>query len=240
MIDMHCHILPGVDDGARDLHESLIMAKKLVDLGFDCICATPHLPWPDGPGGCEELAARCRALQEAVRGEGLPVRILLAAEHHVSVVLDLLANGGLVCYPRGDSFLMEFSHAGLPPRVDELLFRVQVKRMIPVIAHAERYPEVQADPSVVDGWKQRGARVLINLSGLGGEWGREAQRTARSLLERGLVDAANSDLHGPGGLDVVRLGLARLRELVGDAGSRALLVDNPAEICGTGAAETGA
>ena len=107
-------------------------------------------------------------------------------------------------------------------------------------AHAERYPEVQADPSVVEGWKQRGARVLINLSGLGGEWGREAQRTARSLLESGLADAANSDLHGPGGIEVVRVGLARLRELVGEAGSRALLVDNPAEICGTGVTETGA
>lgn len=208
------------------------MLEQLVALGFGCVCATPHVPWSGGRLGTEAVGTQSRALEEAARRDGIEVRVLPAAEHHVSVVMDLLAGDGLVCYPRGDSFLMEFAHGGVPSRVDDLLFRIQVKRMIPVIAHAERYPEVQADPAVVAGWKQRGARILINLSGLAGEWGREAQRAARDLVRRGLVDAASSDLHSPAGVKLVREGLERLEDMLGAEERNRLLAGNPAAIIG--------
>lgn len=232
MIDLHCHLLPGVDDGPKDLASSLAMAEKLSEIGFSQVCATPHLPWMNRVRDADELLQKRQEVSACLRVNHLALTLLGGAEHHSQAVLELIQNDGIIFYPRGDTFLMEFPFSGLPPRYQDLLFRIQVKGKKPVIAHVERYPEVQEDPGVVESLRQQGCYVLINLSSLVGAWSRPAQRVARELLLSNLVDAATSDLHLAGEAGYVADGLSVLSDLVGREGVRRLLESVPREILG--------
>jgi protein-tyrosine phosphatase len=232
VIDLHCHMLPGVDDGPRDLPGSLALAKKLEEIGFTQVCATPHFPWKNRIIEAAKLHRIREEVSTYLRENGVALTILAGAEHHSQVVFELLQGGELVSYPRGDTFLMEFPFSGLPPRYHDLLFRIQVKGKKPVIAHVERYPEVQEDPGVVESMREQGAYTLINLSSLAGAWSRPAQRVARELLVSGLVDAASSDLHLADESEYVAEGLSILKDLVGPDGVSRLLETVPREILG--------
>jgi protein-tyrosine phosphatase len=232
MIDLHCHLLPGVDDGPRDLASSLAVAEKLLEIGFSTVCATPHFPWMSRAIEADELMRIREEVSGYLQKNGVALTLLGGAEHQSQVVLELIQSGGLISYPRGDTFLMEFPFSGLPPRYQDLLFRIQVKGKKPVIAHVERYPEVQDDPGVVESMKKQGCYVLINLSSLAGAWSRPAQQVARELLRRELVDAASSDLHLADEAGYVAEGLSVLNDQVGQAGVQKLLEAVPREIIG--------
>jgi len=232
MIDLHCHILPGVDDGPRDLPGSLALAGKLAEIGFTRVCATPHFPWMNRIVGAEELRRIREEVSACLRENDVDLAIIAGAEHHSQVVLELIQGDELVAYPRGDTFLMEFPFSGLPPRYQDLLFRIQVKGKKPVVAHVERYPEVQEDPGVVESIRGQGAYTLINLSSLAGAWSRPAQQVARELLAADLVDAASSDLHQADEAVYVAEGLSILKDLVGPTGVSRLLETVPREILG--------
>jgi protein-tyrosine phosphatase len=232
MIDLHCHLLPGVDDGPKDLSGTLAMAEKLKEIGFSKVCATPHSPWMSRFTGADDLRKVRAEVSEYLRENNVALTLIEGAEHHSQAVLELLQSEGLVFYPRGDTFLMEFPFSGLPPRFQELLFRIQVKGKKPVIAHVERYPEVQDDPGVVESMRNQGCYVLINLSSLAGAWSRPAQQVARELLRLQLVDAASSDLHLADEAGHVAEGLAILNDLVGREGVQKLLTTVPREILG--------
>lgn len=232
MIDLHCHLLPGVDDGPRDLAGSLAMAEKLEEFGFTQVCATPHLPWMNRTVGADELLKVREEVSAHLQENGVGLTIIGGAEHHSQVVFELIQGGELVFYPRGDTFLMEFPFSGLPPRYQDLLFRIQVKGQKPVIAHVERYPEVQEDPGVVELMRKQGAYALINLSSLAGAWSRPAQQAARELIHSDMVDAASSDLHQADEAGYMAEGLSILKDLVGPAGVSRLLDTVPREILG--------
>jgi protein-tyrosine phosphatase len=232
MIDLHCHILPGLDDGPDGLHDSVSMASGLKEAGFKHVFATPHLPWGSATVDTAGFRTRADALIEAVSSEEPEIRLSLAAEHFSDLVLELLHQDALICYPRGDTFLMEFPLSGFPPRLQDLLFRLQVKAKIPVIAHVERYPDVQQDLSAVEQLKERGCYLLVNLTGLAGAWSKAAQKTAVELVKSGLIDAATTDLHGLSGLEDVREGIRVLTEIVGEKAAHDMLEVTPAEIAG--------
>ena len=232
MIDLHCHLLPGVDDGPRDLPGSLALGEKLAEIGFSQVCATPHFPWMNRTVGADELRRTREEVSAYLEQHGVGLKVIGGAEHHSQVVLELIQGDELVAYPRGDTFLMEFPFSGLPPRYQDLLFRIQVKGKKPVIAHVERYPEVHDDPGVVELMRRQGCYTLINLSSLAGAWSRPAQQAARELIRSDLVDAASSDLHQADEAGYVAEGLSILKDLVGSSGVSRLLETVPREILG--------
>ena len=232
MIDLHCHILPGVDDGAANMAESLLMAKGLSGLGFSQVCVTPHIPWHTNPLDGREVERRCAELGAALQEQQIAMAVTPAAEHFVHLVPELLQTDGLVCFPRGDTFLMEFPLSGIPLTVWELLFRIQVKGKVPVIAHLERYPEVQKDPQLANKLREKGCYSLINLTSLVGKWSRESKQAARELLKLDLVDAVSSDLHAAEEVPAVAVGLKDLEERVGAERLKRLTISAPAEIAG--------
>jgi protein-tyrosine phosphatase len=235
MIDIHCHILHSIDDGPDSLELSVEMAAELYDFGYRLVFATPHRPWYQGGLDRQTLDQRCDQLNQALQDKGIDLKVLAAAEHFSSLVPELLHKDDLFCYPRGDSFLMEFPLSGFPSRVDDLLFRCQLKGKVPVIAHVERYPDVQRTYDVLEDLKERGCVLLVNITSLGGDWGPKAQSTAKKIVKAGLVDALTTDMHS-----IAQLGsLSRGRQLVeqileGPQDFSKLTTDSPAEICGVG------
>lgn len=230
-IDLHCHWIPGVDDGAPTLEAGLDILRGLAALGFDEVVATPHMR----PGLFDNTAAALRAAfagAEARLAElpGLPARALSSEHFFDEVVFQRLCAGEGLPYPGGASVLLEFYESSFPPRVDQLLAQLRRRGLTPVVAHPERYRALWGEPEILERLLDLGAMALLDIAALVGKYGRRPQRCAELLLERGLYQAACSDAHRPGDVEEVARGIRRLRELYGDDEVVALLADGPRAI----------
>lgn len=200
MIDIHSHILPGMDDGAQDLYDSLVMAENAAKNGTTAIVATPHCNIPGGYKNyfSEEYKECIQAVRAALKEEGIPVKILPGAEAFgTSDLPELLQQGKIMTLNQSRYLLMEFFFDEDPEFVNFLLEEVRKLKAIPVIAHAERYKFVQRDPNLVYEWRSKGYPVQMNKGSVRGKFGKQAQKMAYCLLDHYLVSVVASDAHSP-------------------------------------------
>ena len=204
-VDIHCHILPAVDDGARDLDESIDYARRLVDEGVREVVATPHVANPRFPLDPEEISDRVAALSAELHSREIPLRIHAGGELHPSdpnsltdAQLELIANG-----PAGARWLLfEIPFAGVDQRYAENCRQLMARGFGLVIAHPERARGLFKD----GGWEllrdlvAEGALLQINVCSLLGNNGLEAQEAAVGLLRSGYAFTLASDAH-PGTRD---------------------------------------
>ncbi len=200
MIDIHSHILPGMDDGAQDLYESLEMVEIAANNGITAIVATPHCNIPHGYQNYfgNEYVSKVKALREAVHAKGLPVKILPGTEVMGTADLpELLSQGKIMTLNQSRYLLVEFFFDEDPEFAESILESVRELKVIPVIAHAERYKFVQKDPNLVYDWRCKGYPIQINKGSLSGRFGRLTMETAYLLMDHYLVSVIASDAHGP-------------------------------------------
>jgi protein-tyrosine phosphatase len=229
-VDLHSHLLPGVDDGATDVRQAATMAGGLRALGYTCLVTTPHArPGLFDPDDAEVEAA-LRLLREALGAAG--PRILAAGEHFLDdVIWNRIAEGRARPYPNGRAILVEIPSVGpAPARLAEQLFRLHVGGLRPVMAHPERCAAFTSDPSLVERLARSGVAMALDLTSLVGDGGRSARRAAEKLLSLDLYDAACTDMHSPDELPRVEKSIRLLRKLVGDDGLDRLLHAGPARI----------
>jgi protein-tyrosine phosphatase len=215
VIDLHSHILPGVDDGPATLEESLELARSAAADGIRVIAATPHVrdDYPTTPTTMERLLAELRA---AIQAEGIPIDVRPGGEIAIDW-LDRLSDEDLIRFGLGGSphyLLVEFPYAGWPLSLHEWVFRLVTRQITPVIAHPERNADVQANPDELRPLVDAGALVQITAASLDGRIGRSSKTAAIGLIERGLAHLLASDAHTP---DVREAGLKAAAEAVGDA-----------------------
>ena len=200
MIDIHTHILPGLDDGAADIYDSLEMAALAYESGTRVIAATPHC---NVPGAYTNYFGReyrrvFERTKEIIQKEIPGITLLAGMEVFATEELPRLLTEGMI-FPvnRTRYVLMEFDFMEDPDFADEIIRRVMEVRAVPLIAHAERYEFVQDDPDTAARWKQAGCAIQINKGSFMGRFGRTAQRTAFELLDHNLVTVVASDAHSP-------------------------------------------
>jgi protein-tyrosine phosphatase len=214
VIDLHSHILPGVDDGPATIEESLEIARRAAADGVRVIAATPHVrdDYPTEPATMERLVAELRA---ALQSEGIPVEVRPGGEIAIDWLGRLsehdLARFGLGGSPR--YLLVEFPYAGWPLSLHEWVFQLVTREITPVIAHPERNADVQRDPDELRPLVDAGALVQITAASLDGRIGRSSQSAAFELIDRRLAHLLASDAHTP---DVREAGLVGAVEAVGD------------------------
>ena len=186
MIDIHSHILPGVDDGAMNIEESLEMAAMAAESGVDYIVATPHCNIPGvydnywGPSMKESLVKLRRAVNEC----DIPIRIVAGMEIFVTPELpDLFRKKKLLTLNGTRYFLTEFDFSEDMQECDKVLKECKSLGFIPVIAHPERYYFIQEYPEYVFEWLKQGYGIQVNKGSILGRFGRAARRTADTLLE---------------------------------------------------------
>ena len=200
MIDIHTHILPGIDDGARDLGDTLAMAEIAVKNGVTDMIATPHFNIPRGFENYvgEEYWQVFHLAQEAIAQEGIPLNLYPGMEvYTIEEVPQLLKAGKLMTLNKSRYLLMEFAFGGDPDFADQMLRRTAAEGIVPVIAHIERDHFVQAIPGIAEEWKDRGYVIQCNKGSFQGRFGREEERLAYHLMDRQLVDVIASDTHRP-------------------------------------------
>jgi protein-tyrosine phosphatase len=198
VIDLHCHVLPGIDDGPRDVEESIALLTAAAASGVRVVAATPHLR-SDHPGVVvSELAERCERLARRLPPE-VDVELVPAAE-----VDPFLAQGApdevlrLASFgQRGSDLLVETPYGGLPPNFEELLFAITVRGFRILLAHPERSPDLQARPDRLEDLVRRGVLLQITAPALLARRRSPARRLAVALIERGLAHVLASDAHSP-------------------------------------------
>jgi protein-tyrosine phosphatase len=206
VIDLHSHILPGIDDGAKSLDESVEIALAAVADGVEVLAATPHVR-DDYPTTADTMEALVGELRRALVREGVPLDVRKGGELALTW-LDRLSDGELRRFGLGGNpgyLLVEFPYYGWPMRLPDSVFRLQTRGITLVIAHPERNADVQAAPEKLRPLVDAGALVQVTAASVDGRLGSKAKETGLDLVERGLAHVLASDAHHPsvraGGMD---------------------------------------
>jgi protein-tyrosine phosphatase len=196
VIDLHSHLLPGIDDGPSTMDGTLRMAEVAVAAGITLMACTPHMaePYPVAPERMHEAVAATRA---ALADAGIPLEIVPGAEIALDWVtrMDDAALRASTLGGTGRHLLLEMPFRGWPLQLPELLDGLDVRGFRAVMAHPERAESVQREPARMRDVVGRGALVQITAGSLTGEHGRMARQTAATLLRNGLVHVIASDAH---------------------------------------------
>ena len=200
MIDLHSHILPEADDGAKDIYDTLEIVRRAAQSGIGAMVATPHCNIPGGYKNyfSEAYVEKMKMVRAAVHREGIPVNILPGAEAFGTEELpELLVEGKIMTLNQSRYLLMEFNFDEDPVFVERVTEKVAELKAIPVIAHAERYEFVQNNPNLVYRWRKKGYPIQINKGSFQGKFGRRAEKEAYLLMNHNLVSVVASDAHSP-------------------------------------------
>ncbi|MCB9082600.1 MAG: hypothetical protein H6555_12915 [Lewinellaceae bacterium] len=209
--DFHSHLLPGIDDGAKTLDDSLTLLEGLRQLGYRKVITTPHIHWEYYPNSRAIIQAKLAEVQAAVTQAGLDIELGAAAEYYLDEhFAELLERNELM--PVFDNFvLVEMSFFGKPPQLEQYLFRLQTKGYRPILAHPERYGFLHQDFAEYRRLKTMGCKFQLNLLALTEHYEASVRKAADRLLREGLIDYLGTDLHHQRHLDALREGLAGKR-----------------------------
>jgi protein-tyrosine phosphatase len=196
MIDLHCHMLPGIDDGAPDEATALEMARIAVADGIRTSACTPHVY----PGVYENdsavIASGIARLQATLDAEGISLRLTIGADAHLTPeLLGRLKGGTVPTLAGGRYFLLEPPHHVAPPRFEESVFAFIVAGYVPVITHPERLSWIDQHYPAFERIVHAGAWLQVTAGSLNGRFGKGAQRSADRLLDDGLVHLLATDAH---------------------------------------------
>jgi protein-tyrosine phosphatase len=195
VIDLHSHILPGLDDGPADLAGSLELARAAVAAGTGTIVATPHIR-EDYPFDPLEIGPRVTDLNAELARAGIELRVVPGAEVAISMVRDLddetLAS---LCLGSGNYLLVESPYAHATDMLEQDLFNLQVRGFRVMLAHPERSPSFSTDPKRLGELVERGFACSITAASMGGRFGRTVRDFTATLFESGLVHDVASDAH---------------------------------------------
>lgn len=234
MIDIHTHVLPGVDDGSSSMDESMEMLSLAEESGVKVLVTTPHCNIPDVFDNyvSEDLKKRWHRMETEAKRIGIGLKLCRGMEIFATEELpDLLTEGRVWTLNGTKYFLVEFDFGEDPDFCRYILRRCRDRGFWPIIAHPERYIFVQEDPEIAYEWCRMGYGLQLNKGSLLGKFGREAQITAELLADHGLAACVASDAHSPY-QRTTHMGQIRefLTEQFDEAYARLLLEENPLRI----------
>jgi protein-tyrosine phosphatase len=227
MIDTHLHILPGVDDGPGTMEEALALAKALVQQGVHSAIATPHYNDEFVRLPMVEIIRRVNDLQRELVRYGIPLRLFPGHEALISPELVADIRSGKVATLNGSRYLLlELWNSAWIPETERVIFELRALGITPVLAHPERYRVFQKEPERIA--SLQGVLIQITASSLIGAQGRTAQRTAETLLKKGLVHCMASDAHSLNKRPpTIIQSLQRATQIIGQLKTQQLIEDWP-------------
>ena len=197
-VDIHSHLVPGIDDGVRDAEQALTCLEQLVKWGIRKVITTPHISLDWYPNKANTIREGQLFLQALIEAHQLPLTIEVAAEYLVDdSFFDLLQTEDLLSFGRERYLLIETGWASAPNRIDDILFRIKTHRYQPVLAHPERYKYYHNNRKGLLHLHETGCLFQLNWMSFTGHYGAAIQKQARFLLQENLVDFIGSDLHQP-------------------------------------------
>lgn len=202
--DLHSHLIPGIDDGSKNLEDSLKMLRRFSELGYKKVITTPHIMNDYYKNTPEIILGGLATVREAIAKEGIPIEIEAAAEYYLDFHLkNLIENKQLLTFGK-NYILFELSFSQEQPGIKETLFELITEGYQPILAHVERYPFYNNQWKKIDEYRERGILLQLNINSLSGHYGPMVKRMAEELIDRDWIDVIGSDCHHLGHLDMLQ------------------------------------
>lgn len=238
MIDTHLHILPGLDDGVRNIEEALALARQLVEVGYTQVIATPHVVEGKSFLTPEKIIQAVEQLKEVLREQEIPLDILPGAENYLFPELPRYVKEGRILTLGGQEkyLLVELPLLSLPHYVEKVFFELQVAGYHLVLAHPERYSYILDDRALLEHWAGLGVLYQLDLRSLSRRYGSGPEEVALWLLEHNMISWVGTDAHHPSSESKPFLReLALLGDWLGKDGRDILTERNPRVVLTQGA-----
>jgi protein-tyrosine phosphatase len=230
VIDIHSHIMPEIDDGARSVEEAIDMARIAAEDGIEYMVSTPHMfnGLSDNPEP-KEILERVAALNERIAAAGIGLKILPGNEVHVSHEIAEQARGNRVTKINDRNYmLVEFPQLTVPVGADQLFYKLLLQGVRPILVHPERNAQLQASPFLVGRFVDHGVYIQVTAMSVTGEFGPAAKAIADKLLRHNCVHFLATDAHRTKSRPpILSRGRDAAAELIGPDRARALVEDNP-------------
>jgi protein-tyrosine phosphatase len=235
MIDLHCHLLPGIDDGPETLEEALEMARIAVANGITAAHVTPHLHPGRWENDLAKIAAAVENYRAALATAGIALELGFAAEVRLDYeILPLIEAGRVPFLGTLDGYrvmLLEFPHSHVPVGADKFTAWLLARNIRPMIAHPERNKDLMRDPSRLEPFVKEGCLLQVTADAVSGGFGPLCAQRAREFLERGWVSVIASDAHDTAERPPrIAPGRDAAAKIVGEEEARRLTQDTPLRI----------
>ncbi|UZD21668.1 capsular biosynthesis protein [Algoriphagus halophytocola] len=203
-VDMHSHLIPGIDDGSKTMEESLHLIKRMEDYGLRKIITTPHIMSEYYRNTPEIIRMGLEDLRKAAKKEGINVEIDAAAEYYMDEIFLEKIKEGQEVLTFGDNYiLVETGFINKPQMLLEIIFQLEMAGFKPILAHPERYQYLIADKKLLEDLLDRNILFQVNLLSLTGFYSKQVKDFGESLLETGQVRFFGTDCHNPRYLDML-------------------------------------
>lgn len=233
MYDIHCHVLHGLDDGARDISESMLICKAEAKYNVDTIVATPHFIEGELEVEPSSILSGIKEVEEEAKGIGLNLKILPGMEIYiVPDLVKLFEEGRILTLNNKNYMLIELPlFESIPSFLEETLFKLQLKGVKPIIAHPERSRDIMNHPNIVYRLIKKECLMQVNAGSVLGLFGKQVQKTAITLLNHNMAHAIASDMHaGHERMEGLDKCFREISKKYGKAAANDLFIINPEKI----------
>ena len=232
MIDIHSHIIPNVDDGARSVEETFNILKEAQEAGFTDVILTSHFLLNYYETNAQELIFWKEKLQEVLKKQGTKINLHSGMEIYITNQMEeLLENKKILTLANSRYMLIELPLATNVKYFDYVVYYLEAKGIKPIIAHPERYKCVQKDPDIVEEYIEKGCLIQCNYGSIVNLYGREAEKTIKTLLKTNQVHFLGSDVHRENGTYLIILdAIKKIRKIIGENKINELTTINPKKI----------
>ena len=198
MIDFHSHIIPNIDDGSRSVEETFNLLQEAQEVGFDGIVLTSHYIENYYETNAPERDIWVKAISDNLKIKGLETNLFLGNEIYISDnMMNLLIEGKASTINNSSYVLFEMPMNTEPMNLYDVIYSLEENKLIPVLAHPERYSFVQKEPELVYDLIQKGVLMQSNYGSILGQYGEKAKFTVKKFLESDMVHFLGSDVHRP-------------------------------------------
>lgn len=194
-VDIHSHLLPGIDDGAKTLADTLTIAKSFEEIGVSQFITTPHISHYIWNNSLESITANCDKTRLFLENEKMNIPFKAAAEYLMDDWFENNLQTEKLLTLKDNYILVEMSYINAPIQLYKILFDIQLAGYIPILAHPERYSFYHKNFDEYDKLKKAGCRFQLNLLALVGYYGSEINKIADQLLKKGMYDFTGTDIH---------------------------------------------
>jgi len=204
-VDLHSHLIPGIDDGSQSMEESISLLRGMEALGYEKLITTPHIMADAYRNTPNIIRSGLEKLRKAAKTEGISMEIDAAAEYYLDDGFVKLLEEGEMMTVNGTYLLFETSYVSKPLQTEEMIFEVTSAGYTPVMAHPERYRYIKDPLKEYGRFKELGVLFQVNLNSFGGHYGKSAKALADFLSKNGMIDFLGSDVHHQKQVEMLRL-----------------------------------
>jgi protein-tyrosine phosphatase len=202
--DIHSHFIPGIDDGAKTIEDSVEMIREMYHLGYKKVITTPHIMGDFYRNTPEIILSGLETVREALKKAEIPVTIEAAAEYYLDYDLERKMDEGKLLTFGNNNVLFEVSYLNAPENLYHIIFRMQTLGYQPVLAHPERYNFWHTDFSKYENLLEKGVQLQLNVNSLSGYYSLSTQKIAEQLIEKEMISYLGTDCHHMGHINLLK------------------------------------